>query len=115
MPKRRKPNESGILGSPRDFSPEAEAASKSQVPEALLSFIEKNKPSLQPELLDSWKAAGFRNKGTWAEVFGTSQRADEIFEAWQYSQYIDAVAAAGKTEYARRQAALKSGDKFRFP
>ena len=54
---------------------------------------------MQPELLDVWRQAGFRNKGTWAEVFGTTQKADEIFEAWQYSQYIDAVAAAGKAEY----------------
>ncbi len=92
-------NESGVLGSPRDFSPAAEAAWKSPVPEALLSFLTKNKQSLQPELLDVWRAAGFRNNGTWAEVFGTTQKADEIFEAWQYSQYIDAVAAAGKAEY----------------
>jgi hypothetical protein len=92
-------NESGVLGSPRDFSPQAEAAWKSPVPDALLSFFAKNKASLQPELLDVWRQAGFRNKGTWAEVFGTTQKADEIFEAWQYSQYIDAVAAAGKAEY----------------
>jgi len=92
-------NESGVLGSSRDFSPQAEAAWKSPVPDVLLSFLKKNKESLQPELLDVWRQAGFRDKGTWAEVFGTTQRADEIFEAWQYSQYIDAVAAAGKAEY----------------
>ncbi len=92
-------NESGVLGSPRDYSPEAEAAWKSPVPEALLSFLTRNKQALQPELLDVWREAGFRNKGTWAEVFGTTQKASEIFEAWQYSQYIDAVAAAGKAEY----------------
>jgi hypothetical protein len=28
------------------------------------------------------------NQDTWADVFGTSRRADEIFEARQYSQYI---------------------------
>jgi hypothetical protein len=92
-------NESGVLGSPRDFSSEAEAAWKSPVPDALLSFLTINKESLQPELLDVWKQAGLRNKGTWADVFGVTQKADEIFEAWQYSQYIDAVAAAGKAEY----------------
>jgi len=92
-------NESGVLGSPRDYSPEAEAAWKSPVPEALLSFLAKNKQSLQPELLNVWREAGFRGEGTWAQVFGTSQRAAEIFEAWQYSQYIDRVAAAGKAEY----------------
>ncbi|MDR3796660.1 MAG: DUF5597 domain-containing protein [Terracidiphilus sp.] len=92
-------NESGVLGSPRDFSPGAEAAWKNPVPDALLSFLTKNRGSLQPELLEVWRRTGFRSSGTWAEVFGTTQKAGEIFEAWQYSQYIDAVAAAGKAEY----------------
>jgi hypothetical protein len=93
-------NESGILGPARDHSAEAEAAWQKPVPDALLSFLAKNKTQLQPEFLDVWRRTGFKAKGTWAEVFGESQRAQEIFEAWQYSQYIDAVAGAGKAEYA---------------
>lgn len=92
-------NESGILGPARDYSAEAEAAWKRPVPDALLSFLKKNKERLQPEFLDVWARTGFRTKGTWGEVFGDSQWAQEIFEAWQYSQYIDTVAAAGKAEY----------------
>jgi hypothetical protein len=92
-------NESGVLGPARDYSAEAEGAWKRPVPDALLSFLTKNKEHLQPEFLDVWGRTGFRTKGTWGEVFGDSQRAQEIFEAWQYSQYIDAVAAAGKAEY----------------
>jgi hypothetical protein len=92
-------NESGILGPARDYSAEAEARWKKPVPDALLNFLTKNKEHLQPEFLDVWSRTGFRNHGTWSEVFGDSQRAQEIFEAWQYSQYIDAVAAAGKAEY----------------
>jgi hypothetical protein len=92
-------NESGVLGPARDYSAEAEVAWKRPVPEALLSFLTKNKERLQPEFLDVWGRTGFRTKGTWGEVFGDSQRAQEIFEAWQYSQYIDGVAAAGKAQY----------------
>jgi hypothetical protein len=94
-------NESGILGNTaRDHSAEAEVAWKRPVPDALLAFLAKNKAQLQPEFLDVWARTGFKSKGTWAEVFGDSQRAEEIFEAWQYSQYIDTVAGAGKAEYA---------------
>ena len=92
-------NESGILGPARDYSVEAEVAWKRPVPDTLLSFLTKNKEHLQPEFLEVWGRTGFKTKGTWAEVFGDSQRSQEIFEAWQYSQYIDAVAAAGKAEY----------------
>ena len=99
-------NESGVLGPARDYSAEAEVAWKRPVPDALLSFLTKNKERLQPEFLDVWDRTGFRTKGTWGEVFGDSQRAQEIFEAWQYSQYIDAVAAAGKAEYPDRKSVV---------
>jgi len=93
-------NESGVLGPARDHSAEAAAAWQKPVPDALMAFLTKNKAQLQPEFLDVWARTGYKTRGTWAEVFGDSQRAEEIFEAWQYSQYIDAVAAAGKAEYA---------------
>jgi beta-galactosidase GanA len=35
---------------------------------------------------------------TWSEVFGDA--ADEVFMAWNYATYIEAVAHAGKSEYA---------------
>src|ERR1035438_1345717 len=38
--------------------------------------------------------------GTWADVFGANPKADETFMAWHYARYIDAVAEAGKKEYA---------------
>jgi beta-galactosidase GanA len=49
---------------------------------------------LSPEL-----AAHFNERGrTWAEVFGNA--ANEVFMAWNYATYIEAVAHAGKSEYA---------------
>ena len=40
-----------------------------------------------------------RPAGTWAEVFGDTDRADEIFMAWHYARFMQAVAARGKAAY----------------
>jgi beta-galactosidase GanA len=72
-------NESGSLGSVRDFSPAAQKLFISPVPEALIRGLHK-----QP--------------GTWAQVFGPD--ADETFAAWSVATNINAVAAAGKRELA---------------
>jgi hypothetical protein len=54
---------------------------------------------LYPELRDLWNANGPKSAGTWTEVFGEGERADEIFMAWQYARFIQSVAARGKAEY----------------
>ena len=72
-------NESGLLGSVRDFSPMAQKEFDGSVPAELLKALGK-KP------------------GSWAQVFGDD--ADETFAAWSVSTYINAVAAAGKKELA---------------
>ncbi|GAB3094183.1 GH35 family beta-galactosidase [Lysobacter terrae] len=71
-------NEPGTYGPPRDFSPLAQQAFDSAVPEALVKGMNK-----QP--------------GTWKQVF--AQDADEYFHAWHVATFIDQVAAAGKTVY----------------
>ena len=71
-------NESGAIGSVRDFSPTAERQFAGQVPAPLV------------------KALGKR-PGTWREVFGGD--ADEAFQANAVSTYIEQVAKAGKAEY----------------
>lgn len=70
-------NESGSLGSVRDFSPLAQKQFEAPVPADLV------------------KALGKR-PGTWAQVFGDN--GDETFAAWSVARYINAVAAAGKQE-----------------
>ena len=72
-------NESGSLGSVRDFSPAAQKQFDAAVPADLIRGLHK-----QP--------------GTWSQVFG--QDADETFAAWSVARYIDQVAAAGKRELA---------------
>jgi len=71
-------NESGMLGSPRDYSPMANKLFDGAVPPALATAL--NKP-----------------QGTWTQVFGP-RLADESFAAWSMSTYDNAVAAAGKAK-----------------
>ncbi len=92
-------NEVGVLGSTRDFSEAGDAAFASPVPTQLLQYLRQNKPALLPELLEVWSGTGFRNSGTWEEVFGKGDRTDELFMAWNYARYLDRCAAAGKAEY----------------
>ena len=91
-------NESGSLGDSRDRSPLAEAAWKQQVPVALMKYFTRNKASLLPEMQQVWGRNGYRTSGTWAEVFGTDERADEIFMAYYIGRFIGDVAKVGKAE-----------------
>lgn len=70
-------NESGSLGSVRDFSPTAQKEFNAAVPSHIASAL--HKPA-----------------GTWSQVFGDD--ADEAFAAYSTAAYIDEVAAAGKKE-----------------
>ncbi|TFG70120.1 MAG: hypothetical protein E4H27_06365, partial [Anaerolineales bacterium] len=92
-------NEVGVLGDSRDRSGPANTAFTGEVPVGLLAHLEKHRSELGSGLFARWQANGFRKEGTWEQVFGTGKETDEIFMAWHYAQYIDAVAAAGKSEY----------------
>lgn len=86
-------NEVGVVGERRDRSAPADRAFQGEVPASLVAALRGN-PALTPEL-----AAHFHPQGrNWSEVFGDA--ADEVFMAWRYAGYIDAVAAAGKAQYA---------------
>jgi hypothetical protein len=93
-------NEVGVLGDSRDRSPAANAAFAKPVPSELMDYLAKHKQDLLPELKQVWDAAGSKTSGTWEEVFGKGAKADEIFMGWHYARYINAVAEAGKKEYA---------------
>lgn len=71
-------NESGNIGSVRDFSPEANRLFAGAVPGDLL------------------QAAG-KQSGTWQQVFGGE--ADEMFQAYYQAKYINEIAASGKREF----------------
>jgi beta-galactosidase GanA len=76
-------NESGSLGSVRDFGAAAQKEFEGPVPAELVKALGK-------------KAGAGSN--TWSQVFGDD--ADETFAAWSVARYINAVAEAGKKELA---------------
>jgi len=71
-------NESGIIGSPRDFSPESNKEFAGQVPADML-------------------AAAHKQPGTWSEVFRGD--ADELFQLYHQAHYLNEIATAGKAEF----------------
>ncbi len=93
-------NETGLLRDSRDRSGLAAAAWQQPVPPALTRYLSAHRSSLKPELDAVWARQGRRAAGTWAEVFGSDWQADEIFMAWHFGRYMEALAAAGKTALA---------------
>jgi beta-galactosidase GanA len=88
-------NEPGMLGSDRDYGPEAELAFHGPVPADLVDILQLAPRSA---LYGFWHAAGQKKQGAWPEMFGPA--AAELFSAWHTAQFIDAVAAGGKAAYA---------------
>jgi hypothetical protein len=93
-------NEIGMIPSARDHSPAANAAFAAPVPAGLMDRLTSATAHLTPELQAAWQAAGGKRAGTWTEVFGSGDAAEEIFMAWHFATYTNAVTVAGKREYA---------------
>mgnify|MGYP001031025026 CR=1 FL=1 len=96
----------------RDFSPAADKAFNSEVPQQLISYLKANKQTLHPAIAKVWNDNDNKMKGTWEEVFGKGKKADskdwqneypylteEIFNAWNYAKYVEYIAAKGKEVY----------------
>jgi len=92
-------NEIGMLTEAREYTEAANLAFQQKVPDQLMYYLKKNKSELVPELQTSWSKNGFSTSGSWEEIFGKSVATDEIFQAWQYAVYTNAVAEAGKKAY----------------
>ena len=90
-------NETGLLGTDRDYSPDATRRFEGLVPGELMTYLDAHRDALTPSLEAAWAAAKFRSAGTWSEVFG--ELAPEVFSAWHIARYVDYVAAAGKRAY----------------
>jgi hypothetical protein len=92
-------NEVGVLKDSRDRSDAANRAFESPVPAELTHYLQAHHDQLYPDLRTLWDANGDKLTGSWPEVFGDTERADEIFMAWHYARYVQAVAASGKAGY----------------
>lgn len=92
-------NEIGMLPVVRDYSPQAQAAFNGPVPAELITYLKAHHATLNPYVRTLWEANGTKDAGTWAEVFGTSTEAQEIFQAWYYAAFANSLAKAGKAKY----------------
>lgn len=85
-------NEIGMLEDARDYSAAAQREYDKGVPSQLIAFLEKNKKSLHPQLLERWRDNGMKRTGSWREVFGDDIYSDEYFMAWNYAAYVERLA-----------------------
>jgi beta-galactosidase GanA len=92
-------NEMGMLPTARDRSPAADAAFAAPVPRVLTDWLVRHRATLVPELKALWEANGARISGDWRTVFGEGPAGEEVFTAWCFARYADAVARAGKQAY----------------
>ncbi len=102
-------NEVAMVEDAADRSAVAQRARAASVPKELLDALAARRAQAAPPLAASvapspgvvhrWVAAGARSAGTWSEVFGDGDETDELFIAWHFARYVDAVTRAGKAEY----------------
>lgn len=92
-------NEIGMLEDARDYSKEANAQFNAPVPAELMNFLQKNKKTLHPEMLQKWENQGCKKQGTWQEVFGADIYTDELFMAWHYARYVERMAQEARSIY----------------
>lgn len=92
-------NEIGMLPVVRDYSAQAQAAFADAVPAQLLDYLQQHKTRLHPHVLAAWASKGFQTAGTWQQVFGDSVEAQEIFQAWGFAVFSNALTKAGKAAY----------------
>ena len=92
-------NEVGMIPNARDHSVLADGVFAAPVPAALLRYLASHRDSLAPMLRQRWGSRGAPMVGTWDEVFGVGAETDELFMAWHFATYVEAVAAAGKRAY----------------
>ena len=92
-------NEIGMLPVARDYSPAADAAFAQPVPQELVSYLTQHRDTLVPGMREMWLERGAKTQGTWAELFGDGDAGAEVFAAWHYARFADAVTRAGKAAY----------------
>ena len=92
-------NEIGMLESARDHSALASKAFHAPVPEEFVSYLQKNKKKLHPQMLKKWGSQGYQTAGNWQEMFGSDIYTDEIFMAYHYAKYVERMAQTARSIY----------------
>ena len=92
-------NEIGMLEDARDYSREANKILNAPVPAEFMTYLQKNKKALHPQMLKKWESQGCKKQGNWQEVFGADIYTDEIFMAWHYAKYVEGLAQTARSIY----------------
>ncbi len=88
-------NETGLMGSARERSEEADALFAAQAPEAFVQYMKEHTATMVPQIREAVENGAA--SGNWEEVFG--EAAEELFSAYYVAGYVNAVAKAGKEAY----------------
>lgn len=92
-------NEIGMLEDARDYSREANKIFNAPVPAEFMTYLQKNKKALHPQMLKKWESQGCKKQGNWQEVFGADIYTDEIFMAWHYAKYVEGLVQTARSIY----------------
>jgi beta-galactosidase GanA len=92
-------NEIGMLPVAREYGPAANAAFEQPVPRQLVDYLVAHRATLEPELKAMWEEQGAPTEGDWRTLFGEGDAAAEVFTAWNYAVFAEALSKAGKAEY----------------
>ena len=92
-------NEIGMLPSARDYSELANERFNDSIPTDFIEYLSKNKENLVLEFKELWEKNGYKKSGTWKEIFGEGLHTYEIFMAWYFAKFTNAITEAGKEIY----------------
>ena len=72
---------------------------RNRSPQALTEYLAAHHATLVPSLRERWEANGALTSGSWQQLFGQGAATEEIFAAWHYARYVEALTLAGKRVY----------------
>jgi hypothetical protein len=88
-------NETGLQGSARENSDEADALFEENVPQQFVEYMRAHTGTMVPDVKAVVEDGA--KSGNWRAVFGNA--AEEIFSAYHIASYVNKVAIAGKEVY----------------
>ena len=91
-------NEIGMLPIARERGAVADGKYAGRLPDELVRALSQSGEKLEPELRAIWGATGARAR-TWQDLSTNPDTAGEIFTAWHYARFVEALVKAGKAKY----------------
>jgi beta-galactosidase GanA len=92
-------NEIGMLPIARERGAVADKLFAGAVPAELMRSLAARGEKVEPELRERWQKNSRKTAGTWAQVFGDDEWGAEVFTAWHYARFVEALVVAGKKHY----------------